>query len=225
MQRVWLWTATLLALAALWTSPASADEQDFEHWLGQGLRFTGASGVTVGAYTEARMRNDASALYVLLFGPTLAVPLGDHLGAAAAVRYIIVRPEASTLLDWQRYEIELNPKVKLLDGRLGLTNRNRLERWRGAAFDWQVRHRLKASWALDGAGPLKALTAGDEFFYSIDDGPAFTENRLQPLGLKLKFGHYGMELAYVLRSRDRDGETVHAHLLQTVFIAGFDAGR
>lgn len=214
------WAIVAIVIGLLLPSAVAAEESDdFEHWLGQGLRFRSASGVTVGAYTEARLRDDASDLYVLLFGPTVSVPLGAYLATGGAVRYIIVHSSSGALLDWQRYEVELNPRLKLLDGRLSLVNRNRLEYWRGAAFDWQVRHRIKAGWSLDGLGPLRGLTMGNEFFYTLDDGPAFSENRLQPLGIKLKFGAYAIELAYVLRTRE--GESASAHLLQTVFIAGF----
>ncbi|MFM7742373.1 MAG: DUF2490 domain-containing protein [Verrucomicrobiota bacterium] len=109
--------------------------------------------------------------------------------------------DETAILDWTRFEFEVNPTFRLSDS-LTLTFRDRFEwRWRhGADYSTRVRIRPQIDWTLHKEGLFRGFYANNEVFYDFTQD-RFTENRLTPLGVLLRpSNHLDLRLYYLWRS-------------------------
>jgi len=120
--------------------------------------------------------------------------------------------DETALVDWTRFEFEVNPTVRLTDS-LTLTFRDRIEwRWRhGGDYSTRVRLRPQLDWTLHKEGLFRGVYASNEVFYDFHQDRV-TENRLTPLGVLLRpDAHLDLRLYYLWRSTRgaRDWQNYH----------------
>jgi hypothetical protein len=109
--------------------------------------------------------------------------------------------DETAIVDWTRFEFEVNPTFRLSDT-LTLTVRDRFEwRWRhGGDYSTRIRIRPQLDWTLHKEGLFRGLYANNEVFYDFTQD-RFTENRLTPLGVLLRpSDHLDLRLYYLWRS-------------------------
>ncbi len=109
--------------------------------------------------------------------------------------------DETAILDWTRFEFEVNPTFRLSDS-LTLSFRDRFEwRWRhGGDYSTRIRLRPQLDWTLRKEGLFRGLYANNEVFYDFTQDRV-TENRLTPLGVLLRPNeHLDLRLFYLWRS-------------------------
>jgi hypothetical protein len=109
--------------------------------------------------------------------------------------------DETAILDWTRFEFEVNPTFRLSDS-LTLSFRDRFEwRWRhGGDYSTRIRIRPQLDWTLRKEGLFRGLYANNEVFYDFTQDRV-TENRLTPLGVLLRPNdHLDLRLFYLWRS-------------------------
>lgn len=109
--------------------------------------------------------------------------------------------DETAVLDWTRFEFEVNPTFRLSDS-LTLSFRDRFEwRWRhGGDYSTRIRLRPQLDWTLRKEGLFRGLYANNEVFYDFTQDRV-TENRLTPLGVLLRPNdHLDLRLFYLWRS-------------------------
>lgn len=109
--------------------------------------------------------------------------------------------DETAILDWTRFEFEVNPTFRLSDS-LTLSFRDRFEwRWRhGGDYSTRIRIRPQLDWTLRKEGLFRGLYANNEVFYDFTQDRV-TENRLTPLGVLLRpNNHLDLRLFYLWRS-------------------------
>ena len=125
--RLSLRTLPVAIAAALTTSPALANEDDFNVWLGQFATINATEKVYVRLEAQERFTNDADRLGQLLLRSLVGYRLNKDVNIGVGYAYIRTDPVGPTLLNEHRYYQELNVRLLSTEGGVTLDSRTRLE--------------------------------------------------------------------------------------------------
>jgi hypothetical protein len=125
--RLSLRTLPVAIAAALTTSPALANEDDFNVWLGQFATINATEKVYVRLEAQERFTNDADRLGQLLLRSLVGYRLNKDVNIGVGYAYIRTDPVGPALLNEHRYYQELNVRLLSTEGGVTLDSRTRLE--------------------------------------------------------------------------------------------------
>lgn len=120
-------TLPVAIAAALTTSPALANEDDFNVWLGQFATINATEKVYVRLEAQERFTNDADRLGQLLLRSLVGYRLNKDVNIGVGYAYIRTDPVGPALLNEHRYYQELNVRLLSTEGGVTLDSRTRLE--------------------------------------------------------------------------------------------------
>lgn len=207
----------LMLLTGLPSSPALADDGDFQYWSQYSFRLWQTNNLKLDFYAEARMADDASHLAGYFTGPRLGYQLAPNLSMALAFKRIDLdgadRGPGGQALDG-RTELEISPRFRLSE-RWRFDSRHRVEalHFEQKSDTVRLRHRLRFTRSLargpgseDGGG-FTQLFVSNELFH-VDEGDFgwsdLAENRFVPLGGRWRFSeHLSIDVFFLVRHRQR----------------------
>ncbi|MCA9654455.1 MAG: DUF2490 domain-containing protein [Myxococcales bacterium] len=229
MARIERWILGVIVALLVMQPDRACAQDDLQAWSQYHAMVTRPAPFSFGLYGELRLKDDAGRLSGFFVGPTVGYQFNDYLSFGGAFKYILL--QTSTLEQWQRLELEIDPQIKLFDDRLYLQLRNRGEFIRitdeELPDEWRIRarHRLTAAFSLERAGPLLKLYASNELFWGQPFSSAVgvpilvTENRLVPFGMQLRLSDLAkINLYYMLRSRSDDSPWRREHIIGTTLL-------
>ena len=118
--------ATVL-LGAGFASPACANEDDFNIWLGQFATINATDDVYVRVEAQERFTNDADRLGQLLLRSLVGYRINKDVNIGAGYAYILTDPVGPAQLNEHRFYQELNVRLLSTAGGVTLDSRTRLE--------------------------------------------------------------------------------------------------
>jgi hypothetical protein len=125
LQRTYYGAAALLA--AGFVSPACANEDDFNIWLGQFATVNATDDVFVRVEAQERFTNDAARLGQLLLRSLVGYRINKDVNIGAGYAYILTDPVGPSKLNEHRFYQELNVRLLSTKGGVTLDSRTRLE--------------------------------------------------------------------------------------------------
>lgn len=175
---------SLFVLVFFWVGTAYG-EDDVQYWSQYSFSLYKKNPLAINFYAEARFNNDARHALGYFFGPTASYTINKNLSIGGAAKVIHFK-SGDHFARIQRYEGEIKLSFKLLP-KLQLKNRNRFEYFRreNRADTKRTRFRFNFKVPFRKTGRIDHFFFGNEFFYSADNGK-FRENRLVPLGIRLR---------------------------------------
>lgn len=118
--------ATVL-LGAGFASPACANEDDFNIWLGQFATINATDDVYVRVEAQERFTNDADRLGQLLLRSLVGYRINKDVNIGAGYAYILTDPVGPAQLNEHRFYQELNVRLLSTAGGVTVDSRTRLE--------------------------------------------------------------------------------------------------
>lgn len=118
--------ATVL-LGAAFASPACANEDDFNIWVGQFATINATDDVYVRVEAQERFTNDADRLGQLLLRSLVGYRINKDVNIGAGYAYILTDPVGPAQLNEHRFYQELNVRLLSTAGGVTLDSRTRLE--------------------------------------------------------------------------------------------------
>lgn len=118
--------ATVL-LGAGFASPACANEDDFNIWVGQFATINATDDVYVRVEAQERFTNDADRLGQLLLRSLVGYRINKDVNIGAGYAYILTDPVGPAQLNEHRFYQELNVRLLSTAGGVTLDSRTRLE--------------------------------------------------------------------------------------------------
>ncbi|MEM9459008.1 MAG: DUF2490 domain-containing protein [Myxococcota bacterium] len=200
-------------------------QDDLRHWSRYFGRVTRPGPLSFGIYAELRLQDNASTINDFFVGPKIGYKLSDYIVFGGALKYILLR--TSTLEQWQRLELEVNPQLRPFGKEWQVQLRNRVEFVRISndkePDEWRTRarHRLTLSRDLEGAGPLDLVYASNELiwgqtFFESRNAVIITENRFVPFAARLRLSEIAkISVFYMLRSSNEADPWLREHTLGT----------
>jgi len=120
--------AAIVALsAAAIATPATAQEEDFNIWLGQFATINATDDVYVRVEAQERFTNDADRLGQLLLRSLVGYRIDKDVNIGAGYAYILTDPVGPDQLNEHRFYQELNVRLLSTEGGVTLDSRTRLE--------------------------------------------------------------------------------------------------
>ncbi|WP_231889716.1 DUF2490 domain-containing protein [Erythrobacter neustonensis] len=116
-----------MLLGAGFASPACANEDDFNIWLGQFATINATDDVYVRVEAQERFTNDADRLGQLLLRSLVGYRINKDVNIGAGYAYILTDPVGPAQLNEHRFYQELNVRLLSTAGGVTLDSRTRLE--------------------------------------------------------------------------------------------------
>lgn len=198
-------------LAAGFASPACANEDDFNIWLGQFATINATDDVYVRLEAQERFTNDADRLGQLLLRSLVGYRINKDVNIGAGYAYILTDPVGPAQLNEHRFYQELNVRLLSTEGGVTLDSRTRLEQ---RTFEeredtsWRLRNFVQLRVPIGGNNKIVAYT---EPFIELN------ETRVQRGGLSIWRNFVGISIPLA-----KNIEVVPGYLNQHVFRDGQD---
>ena len=203
--------AAIAILTAGLASPACANEDDFNIWLGQFATINATEDVYVRVESQERLTNDADRLGQLLLRSLVGYRLDKNVSVGAGYAYIFTDPAGPAQLNEHRFYQEIN--VRLLSTQSGITldSRTRVEQ---RVFEeredtsWRVRNFIQLRVPVS---PSNKIVASTEPFFELNT------TGVQRGGLSIWRNFVGVSIPLA-----KNIEVVPGYLNQHVFREGQD---
>lgn len=154
------------ALAVFASTPAAAQEQDFQAWFMGVAQGRVGGDLIVYAEVQPRITDDASRLGQLLLRPALGVQLGARTSVLGGYAYVRTEPLGGTATDEHRFWQQVAWPVATV-GRLTLTARTRLEQRTIEGADdlgWRFRQQVRATFPVARAEGVAGVVWTEPFY-------------------------------------------------------------
>ncbi|MGQ2956315.1 DUF2490 domain-containing protein [Agrobacterium sp.] len=204
--------AAIVALsAAAFTTPATAQEEDFNIWLGQFATINATDDVYVRVEAQERFTNDADRLGQLLLRSLVGYRINKDVNIGAGYAYILTDQVGPDRLNEHRFYQELNVRLLSTEGGVTLDSRTRLEQ---RTFEerentsWRLRNFVQLRVPISDNNKLVAYT---EPFFDLN------ETGIQRGGLSIWRNFVGVSIPLA-----KNIEVVPGYLNQHVFRDGQD---
>ena len=207
----WVCYGAAALLAASLASPASANEDDFNIWLGQFATINATDDVYVRVEAQERFTNDADRLGQLLLRSLVGYRINKDVNIGAGYAYVLTDPVGLAQLNEHRFYQELNVRLLSTEGGVTLDSRTRLEQ---RTFEeredtsWRLRNFVQLRVPISGNNKIVAYT---EPFIDLN------ETGVQRGGLSIWRNFVGVSIPLA-----KNIEMVPGYLNQHVFRDGQD---
>lgn len=207
----WVCYGAAALLAASLASPASANEDDFNIWLGQFATINATDDVYVRVEAQERFTNDADRLGQLLLRSLVGYRINKDVNIGAGYAYVLTDPVGPAQLNEHRFYQELNVRLLSTEGGVTLDSRTRLEQ---RTFEeredtsWRLRNFVQLRVPISGNNKIVAYT---EPFIDLN------ETGVQRGGLSIWRNFVGVSIPLA-----KNIEMVPGYLNQHVFRDGQD---
>lgn len=198
-------------VAAIIASPAAANEDDFNIWLGQFATINATDKVYVRVEAQERFTNDADRLGQLLLRSLVGYRLNKDVNIGAGYAYVLTDPVGPVELNEHRFYQELNVRLLSTEGGTTLDSRTRLEQRTFEERDdtaWRLRNFVQLRVPISGNNKLVAYT---EPFIDLN------QTSVQRGGLSVWRNFVGVSIPLA-----KGVEIVPGYLNQNVFRDGAD---
>lgn len=119
--------SAIVLTAAFAASPAQANEEDFNIWLGQFATINATDDVYVRLESQERFTNDADRLGQLLLRSLVGYRINKDVNIGVGYAYVLTDPVGPVQLNEHRFYQELNVRLLSTEGGVTLDSRTRLE--------------------------------------------------------------------------------------------------
>lgn len=198
-------------LAAGLASPACANEDDFNIWLGQFATINATDDVYIRVEAQERFTNDADRLGQLLLRSLVGYRINKDVNIGAGYADVLTDPVGPAQLNEHRFYQELNVRLLSTEGGVTLDSRTRLEQRtfeEREDISWRLRNFVQLRVPVSETNKLVAYT---ELFFDLN------ETGVQRGGLSIWRNFVGVSIPLA-----KNIEVVPGYLNQHVFRDGQD---